>query len=229
MKRRIRFALSTFGWLMLFMALFMGTIRSTAYDPGLYFKYQLEAHVLDYAGISEEDLILLDVNLADYLFGRKDTPNAEISVFGAIQPAFNEKELIHLSDCRKLLVLTANVPLNCFLALAGVFLVLADKRGRGTAPAWIASAIIFAPIAFLGAWAVIDFNSAFHFFHKILFTNDLWLLDPRTDLLIRICPQSMFMHMGLRIALRSAAILLGLPLLITILNCISEKRKRKTT
>lgn len=226
MKPRLVFLLNTIGWLMLFVALFMGSICSTAFDPGLYFKYQLEAEVLDYAGISEEDMLLLDVNLANYLFGRTDTPNAEIAVFGKMQPAFNEKELIHLDDCRELLSLTANVPLNCFLAVAGVLLVLRDKRGRGT-PAWTASAIILAPIAFLGLWAAVDFNSAFHFFHKILFTNNLWLLDPRTDLLIRICPASMFAGMGLRIGLKAAFALLGLPLIVTIAHYLSE-RKRKS-
>ena len=230
MKKRIIFLLNTLGWLMLFFALFMSAIRSTAFDPGLFFKYQLEADVLDYAGISEEDLLLLDVRLANYLSGEIDAPKVEIQVFGEMQPAFNEKELIHLSDCRRLLMLTANIPLNCFLAVAGVVLVLLDKRGRGAAPIWIASAIILLPIAFLGFWAVLDFNSAFNFFHQILFTNDLWLLNPYTDLLIRICPASMFAGMGLRIGAKAAFVLLGLPLIITLLNHLSErKRKRNET
>lgn len=231
MRKRIFFALNTLGWLMLFIALFMGAIRSTGNNPGLYFKLQTEANILPYAGISEEDLLRLDVNLANYLFGKYDSPNAEISVFGETQPAFNEKELIHLEDCRKLLAITVNIPLNCFLAIAGALLTAAGqkrtpKRANPRAM-WCASAIILLPIALLGLWAAVDFNSAFNFFHKILFTNDLWLLDPRTDLLIRICPASMFANMGLRIALLSGLVLIGLPLLITLVHYLSE-RKRKT-
>ena len=34
--------------------------------------------------------------------------------------------------------------------------------------------------------------SLFILFHKLVFTNDLWLLDPRTDLLIRLMPIEFF-------------------------------------
>lgn len=227
MKKQVVFALNTLGWVMLFAALLMGCIRSTGYNPSLYWEQQLEAGILDYAGISEEDLLLLDVNLANYLFGKYDSPNAEIPVFGQNQPAFNEKELIHLEDCRKLLAPTMSLPLNGFLAIAGVVLALFGKRKGNVAPVWLASGLILAPIAILALWAAIDFSSAFTFFHKILFTNDLWLLNPDTDLLIRICPASMFADMGLGIALRAAAALLGLPLVLTLLCLISEKRKKE--
>ena len=97
------------------------------------------------------------------------------------------------------------------------------------APVWITSLILIVPLALFGIWAAVDFGSAFTFFHHLLFTNDLWLLDPATDLLIRICPSGMFANLGLRIALRAAVILLGLPLLLTAIEWISDRvRKRKT-
>ena len=40
--------------------------------------------------------------------------------------------------------------------------------------------------------AAIDFNSLFILFHKVAFTNDLWLLNPQTDLLIRLMPIEFF-------------------------------------
>ena len=48
----------------------------------------------------------------------------------------------------------------------------------------------------LTAWGIADFDSLFTAFHRLLFSNDLWLLDPKTDLLIRICPESMFAEMA---------------------------------
>lgn len=231
MKKHLIFTLNTLGWLMLFFALFMGCLRHVGYDPGLYHRLQKEADILDYAGISDADLLHLDVNLANYLFGKYDTPNLEVEVFGEARPAFNEKELVHLADCRKLLSPTMNVPLNIFLAIVGAILTAAGQKNTpgkaNPGPAWLASALILLPIAALGLWAAADFNSAFNFFHKILFTNDLWLLDPRTDLLIRICPASMFANMGLRIGLMTAAVLVGIPAAVTVLHHLSE-RKRKS-
>ena len=40
--------------------------------------------------------------------------------------------------------------------------------------------------------ACIDFDSLFILFHKVAFTNDLWLLNPQTDLLIRLMPIEFF-------------------------------------
>ena len=104
-----------------------------------------------------------------------------------------------------------------------------NLRYKKRSPAFWGVVGLGAFVGVAGVWAAIDFNSAFNFFHRILFTNDLWLLNPETDLLIRICPSSMFESMGLRIALRAAVILLGVPVLLTVLKWISNRvRKRKT-
>jgi len=229
MKRRIIFALNTFGWLMLLFALLMSGVRAVGLDPQLYFDLQMKADILDEAGISKEDLLLLDVGLARYLGGKQADMDYRIEVFGRMQQAFNDREIAHLEDCRKLFAPVRSAWLNIALAIAGVALVFYGKKQKNALKAvWIAAAAFLLPIAILALWAAIDFSSAFTFFHRILFTNDLWLLNPETDLLIRICPQSMFANMGLRIALLSAAVLLGLPLVVTILSLIFKKRKKDT-
>ena len=43
---------------------------------------------------------------------------------------------------------------------------------------------------------IIDFNYTFTLFHKIMFTNDLWILDPNTDFLIMIFPQRFFLEIS---------------------------------
>lgn len=227
MKRGIIFALNTLGWLMLIFAMLMAGVRDIGLDPQLYFDLQMEAGILNEAGISESDLLQLDVGLARYLGGDQDDLDYQIEVFGRMQSAFNEREIQHLRDCRQLFAPTVSLWLNIGLAVIGVALVLyGGIQKTAWKAAWLASAVFILPIGMLAVWAVIDFSSAFTFFHKMLFTNDLWLLNPATDLLIRICPQSMFMNLGLRIAIRSALVLLGLPLILTFLYVL-DKRKRK--
>ena len=210
----------------------------------LYFELQTRAGLPESAGISAEALEKLDVHLASCLRGREDW-NVEwlnpeggplrVVVDGAEQDAFNAREIQHMEDCQRLFDLLRTVRLG--LAVAAALLVLLnlalewrEKPARVVrlAPVWIGSLILIVPLALFALWAAIDFGSAFSFFHRLLFTNDLWLLDPATDLLIRICPSSMFESMGLRIALRAAAVLLGVPVLLTILKWIFERRKRKT-
>lgn len=51
-----------------------------------------------------------------------------------------------------------------------------------------------------------DFSKYFVVFHKIFFSNDLWILDPRTDMLINIVPEGFFFDTAARIALVFAVI-----------------------
>ncbi|KYH34594.1 hypothetical protein CLTEP_14220 [Clostridium tepidiprofundi DSM 19306] len=41
---------------------------------------------------------------------------------------------------------------------------------------------------------IIDFNKSFTYFHKILFNNDYWLFNEKTDPVIKILPEPFFFH-----------------------------------
>lgn len=245
MKKRILCIVNVLWWMCFALYSISGAVLEIGTNETLYYELQTRAGLPESAGISAEALEKLDVHLASCLRGRKDW-NVEwlnpeggplcVVVDGVEQDAFNAREIQHMEDCRRLFDLLRTLRLS--LAVAAALLVLLslilewkEKPARtvGLSPLWIGSLILIVPLAIFGVWAALDFNSAFNFFHRILFTNDLWLLNPATDLLIRICPSSMFANMGLRIALRAAVILLGVPLLLTILKWISDRvRKRKT-
>lgn len=196
-------------------------------DAELYYALQMEAGVLDSAGISEKDLVLLDEALADCLEGGAGALDAEVEVFSQVQPAFNESERIHMEDCRRLFILLRTVlgwmaALSVVLLPCGIYL-LRDRR-RIRLSAWLAPLLIAIPLGLLAGWAAVDFDAAFGFFHEILFTNDLWLLNPATDLLIRICPSSMFMAMGARIGLMALAWALLVSALATVFTALKKER-----
>ena len=132
-----------------------------------------------------------------------------------------------MEDCRKLFELlrvgirVSGIAGSLLLTL-GCVLVREDRRSiRLTA--WLSPLMIVVPLGMLAVWAMIDFNAAFNFFHEILFTNDLWLLNPATDLLIRICPISMFMAMGARIGLIGLAWAIFIPALAMVLTAKKER------
>lgn len=248
MHKKILFVLETLLLFVLMLYFVTGCVLQIGLDEDLYFELQMRENVFQTAGISEEDLIRLDRALSESLrwgstSGLETRWNDEqqeyepftVMVNGVQQPPFNEREIMHMEDCCNLFDLLQNVHSACFIlvlpfALAVLIMALRDMKRMewDFKTAWTASGIILIPIAFLALWAAIDFSSAFTFFHKLLFSNDLWLLDPRTDLLINICPSSMFANMGLRIAVRSFAVLLGFPLLVTIVSRIFDKRKKTT-
>ena len=132
-----------------------------------------------------------------------------------------------MEDCRRLFVLlrtgirVSGIAGSMLLTLGCVLLGNDRKQIRLTA--WLSPLTIVLPLGVLAVWAGIDFNEAFNFFHEILFTNDLWLLNPATDLLIRICPISMFMAMGARIGLVGLAWAIIVPALATVLTAKKER------
>ena len=109
------------------------------------------------------------------------------------------------------------------LILGGAY-VLRDRR-RIRLCAWLSPLLLLLPLGAFALYAALNFDAAFTLFHKLLFRNDLWLLDPRTDVLIRICPESMFMDMGIRIAAYSLAGMLAVSALAAALTFIWPKGK----
>ena len=57
------------------------------------------------------------------------------------------------------------------------------------------------PLGGSSVWRLvaIDFNKLFRVVPRDFFNNDLWLLDPATDLLIRMLPEGFFFDMVIRI------------------------------
>ena len=245
MKKRILCIANVLWWMCFALYFISGSVLDIGTDASLYYREQMRAGVLETAGVSEEELLQLDERLALCLVGTENWnddwgwngagKSLRVVVDGVEQDAFNAREIQHMEDCARLFDLLRTVRWVVLVAFILVWVIqfaLERKTGeKVNTPAlmWLGSLILIVPLAIFGVWSAIDFNSAFNFFHRILFTNDLWLLNPETDLLIRICPASMFASMGLRIALRAAVILLGFPLLLSTIEWISNRvRKRKT-
>ena len=205
------------GMFFLFLTALLLILHGMGTDAKLYYRLQMRANILPEAGISAEELQMLDENLADYLAG---------DVSALDETPFNEKERIHMKDCFNLFVL-----LRWAIAVSGIlavgFIAAGLLIGRcSLRRAAIGGTAGFAVgIAMLALWGMVDFDSLFTLFHELLFTNDLWLLDPRTDLLIRICPQSMFSTMALMMGAMEILFVLIVNLLLRALPASFGRHK----
>lgn len=240
MRKKIVCVLYALLWLCLAALVLVDNVLTVGTNDALYYKMQLRAGVAETAGITEEDLYLLDERLAlclesranwndDWSWNGRDKA-FRVTVNGIEQDAFNAREVAHMEDCAELFASLRTVRQILLVAIlllwSAAHIVKRQIEFNLPALTGIVSLMICIPIAVFGVWAVIDFDSAFAFFHRCLFSNDLWLLNPETDLLIRICPSSMFAGLGLRIAVRTALPLLGFPLMVCVLFRV-EKRLNK--
>ena len=113
-------------------------------------------------------------------------------------PYFNQRETTHLSDIRGLFFLFDRSWL-LLIPAAALILALAGKPDpRGF---WLGCGLSLLLLALLAGYIALDFENAFVLMHRLLFDNDLWLLNPQTDLLICLMPEAMFVFLAGRLAL----------------------------
>lgn len=211
------------GLAVLYIIILLTAVHVVGTDAGLYYDEQLRADILPASGLTDDALKALDGRLADYLRGDA----------GALDGApFNDRELTHMADCYDLFALLRTVrarliPWVLVLALGGAWLLSDRKAIRRCA--WLSPPVILIPLGLFAVYAAVNFDQAFTFFHKMLFRNDLWLLDPATDLLIRICPESMFMSMGMRIAFYGLFGMLAASGIVTIITLAWPRGKEENT
>jgi len=156
----------------------------------------------DYVGLSLDEHYAFAEEMAAFMRGETDA-----------QPEIlNEKERTHMLDVRSLVRLAQTLSKGFMTVAAGIAVVIAwtsaMEKKKGLPFGTIVGMLIIAG-AVLGVYALLHtqgFEALFVRFHEIFFTNDLWLMNPETDILIRMMPQLLFERAGLevvRLALQS--------------------------
>ena len=182
-----------------------GAVRWTAGDGGLLAAEMLQAAPPETSGLPEGEYPGVGTMTAEYLTGKPEA--FQYTVQGA--EVFQEHEAAHMADCRDLIRLDTIVCILCgtaALLLTACGLWRRDGRRdflRGAVYGMLGTAGV---VLIFGIWAAVNFNGLFVTFHKVAFRNDGWLLNPKTDLLIRLMPISFFVRLGLRGLLRFAAV-----------------------
>ena len=197
-------ALAAVLWL---LAAAGGLIWWTAGDGGLLGREMLRYAAPEKTGLPEAEYAGVGRMTADYLTGRTDRFQYIFSdAEGKTYQCFQEHEAAHMADCRKLIALSGRVCLGALGGLAVCLLIaMAPGRsfarenrrafGQGMLRGMAAMGILAAALL---TWAIVDFDGFFTAFHRIAFDNEGWLLNPRTDLLIRLMPTAFFIGLGLR-------------------------------
>ena len=131
--------------------------------------------------------------ITGYLAGETDRFQHYYMIFDVMYLTFSEHEQQHMADCQALFRLDRQVLLGAG-ALSAALLIIAAWRKDRRAWRWtaIGLATVEGIILVVAALAMVDFDRLFILFHRLSFSNDLWLLNPKTDMLIRLMPTDFF-------------------------------------
>ncbi len=198
---------------------FFGSFRVVIFNRNYMNRELTRLGIAEQVSMTQEDLMAVFDEILDYLAGKRADLVIETTVAGEQREAFNEREKAHMEDGLGLFeqgfrIYYAGAAL-AVLMLVPVLVWRRERRellrvyGKCTV---IVFAVFFILGGLVGILLATDFDFYFTLFHKIFFNNDLWLLDPRTDLMINLVPEPFFMHTALTIG----GIFLAAALLILI-------------
>lgn len=186
------------------LALVFGNVRWLVYNESLYMGGYAKYGIRETTGMSTEQLIEATRQIQAYF--RDGSPiTLQIQKETGVELLFNAREMQHLHDVRQLLNLlfsiqagaVAYLPLYAALCLRwyrpnGLSFIAGDAVGAGL--------FSVALLAAAGAVASSNFEQVFIQFHQMSFDNDLWMLDPRTDYMIRMFPEGFWFESAMQIA-----------------------------
>lgn len=213
--------------LIVFLPLFilLTIFQHYSYNKDFYMQEFEKYNVENATGMNSQDLSNVTEKLISYLKGEENNLNIEASINGEIEEAFGEREKKHMVDVKNLFAKGQTLRKISFVTcLIAIFIIILTSKRKNRD---VSQSILLAGIApivltiILFILVKIDFHKYFTYFHKIFFTNELWLLNPKTDVLIQMLPLEFFID----IATRIIGWFLGISTIMTAISFVNLKRK----
>lgn len=192
------------AFFLLSLAFFLTVVDITCFQRSFYQKEYTSQQTSQSLGMSEESLMNATNTLLDYLQDKRDDLIVVEEVHGTNREIFNERETLHMVDVKNLYQNALFVRNGSFivgLGLLAVGILVFKNKEKLYARYQEGVLILVGIISALAIWAIIDFEAFWIQFHEIFFDNDLYLLDPRTSIMINMFPESFFYHLVMKIIL----------------------------
>jgi len=197
-------------------ALITSDIRFMVNEPRVY-RYAVDNFdAVQTTGISRDQLLAAGAQLRAYFNNGDDTVSIKVTQDGREVSLFNNRETLHLKDVKDRLQWQDRVQEFSVLFIAAYIaaVVLWSREisvRRLAVNTMVGCGITLALLGVVGALGASGFNANWTRFHELLFSNDFWLLNPRTDHLIQIFPpefwQNIVFFIGILAAAQAALIL----------------------
>jgi len=175
------------------------SISFFAYNDSIYMKLYLENDVLEATGMVEGELQSVTEGLIDYMKDDAPTLDMQAVIRGEEREVFNKREKDHMIDVKNLFTFSDTIK-GVLFGIVLFTIGIGIWRGRPDVLVKIGSRQAMVSLILAGGMMVVsltNFSKAFIKFHELLFTNDLWILDPRTDTLIQMLPEPFFRSMAM--------------------------------
>lgn len=217
-KKIISGFLSLLSALIFIMIILLTSIQLNAFNLDFFRSEYKQLETAKVIGMSDQDLMVTTQELLDYIKGERSDLKIQANIKGEERQVFNQREIDHMVDVQKLFVngfWLRSIGIVILILLLGIlFYLTGPKFPKYWAGGYLVGAAIF--IVLLGAIGIAisrDFLWFWDNFHYLIFTNDLWILNPETDVLIQMVPEKFFFDLVIRIIASFAAVIMILAVL----------------
>lgn len=200
------------------LALLTSTIRFVANEPRIYIYAVDSFDAPDTTGVERAELLRASSEIRRYFNDGEETLQIRVAQGDREISLFNERETAHMKDVKERFTVMNHVQefsvLYLIVYVAAVVLWGREITTRRLAiQTALGALVVLVGVALAGVIGAAGFDGAWRDFHEVLFTNDLWLLNPSTDHLIQMFPpefwQNIVFFIGLLTAAEAAFLLIG--------------------
>jgi len=197
MNRKLQYAVGIIFALCLMTVLLFTSVEAAVYwVPGYFEKEYAKYQVTEAVSMNMDDLLDVTDQMMAYLRGNREDLHVETTMGGVHREFFNAREIAHMEDVRGLFLGALALRRGCLavMALCLVLLALLKTDFKRTFPRALCggTGLFFGVSLVVAAIISTDFTRYFILFHHMFFKNDLWILNPATDMLINIVPEGFF-------------------------------------
>lgn len=189
---------------------FLSSVNYWSFNKNFYKNEYKKLGVTEYIGISEDDLKKTTDVLLGYIKGNNKTLDIECRINGITRSVFNDREKAHMQDVKNLYdgaIVVRNVSFVIFV-LSFIYIGRSKELFIGYKYSLSLVGLI---IAFLLLFCLMDFEGFWLAFHHLFFPfNDLYILDPRYDILVMMVPEGFFFDLCVLIVVSTSVMLVGL-------------------
>ena len=145
-------------------------------------------------GIERDELGSIAHQIRAYFNSTSEPLEIRATIFSEERDLFNRREVIHMKDVKHLIWGVYLVGWLSLAYLLGSAALGLRRHGRSyILPMarnllW-GSGVTVGFVLGVGLAALVGFDRLFLFFHQVSFTNDFWMLDPRSDYLVILFPE----------------------------------------
>jgi len=169
------------------LLIIISSVKFTVHFKPLYYYDINKLNIESISNLSRSEIINNYNYLVNFISSPANNLNFKIPSFPA-----SREGIIHFYEVKSIFNKLNYILYFCLL-ISVIGILLNIKRHDYIFLKWCSIILISSQIIILLP-IIIDFNKSFTYFHKILFNNNYWLFNEKTDPVIKILPEPFFFH-----------------------------------